>query len=84
MGSLIREVHKGLKHEGRNKVENYLKKYFYFKNMKIKVGEEIGNCIECKMYKDHVNKNVAPHGVIKTTDPEELVCLDLAEIKKWK
>ena len=51
VGSLIREVHKGLKHEGKNKVEDYLKKYFYFKNMKIKVGEEIGNCIECKMYK---------------------------------
>ena len=81
---LIRKVHEGLKHVGRNKVEEYLKNYFYFPNMRIKIGEEIGKCIECKMYKDHVNKNVAPHGQIKTTEPAELVCLDLAEMPKSK
>ena len=81
---LIRKVHEGLKHVGRNKVEEYLKNYFYFPNMRIKIGEEIGKCIECKMYKDHVNKNVAPHGQIKTTEPAKLVRLDFAEMPQSK
>ena len=81
---LIQEVHEGLKHAGRDKVMEYMRAYFHFPKMKDEITEVISKCIACRVYKDHVDKNKAPYGQIRTKDPYELVCMDLAELPKSK
>ena len=80
--NLIKEIHVGLKHMGRNKVFEYMKTYFHFKNMRDSIGDELKNCLACKMYKDKVDKNDAPHKKIYTTGPFQKLCIDLAEMPK--
>ena len=81
---LIQEIHEGLKHVGRNKILGYMKTYFHFKNMSERIGEEIKKCLECKMFKDHLDQNKAPHGQIHTTEVFQLICTDLAEMPRSK
>lgn len=81
---LIQEVHEGLKHAGRDKIQEYMRTYFHFLKMKESITEVLTRCVACKVYKDHVDKNKAPYGQIRTTDPYELVCMDLAELPKSK
>ena len=81
---LIQEIHVGLKHLGVNKIKDFMETYFYFPNMLNEIGKVLGNCLACKMYKEHNCKNMAPHKQIITSEPYELVCMDLAEFPKSK
>ena len=81
---LIQGVHEGLKHAGRDKIQEYIRTYFHFLKMKENISEVITKCVSCKVFKDHVDKNKAPYGQIRTKDPYELVCMDLAELPKSK
>ena len=52
--------------------------------MSERIGEEIKKCLECKMFKDHLDQNKAPHGQIHTTEVFQLICTDLAEMPRSK
>ena len=82
INNLISQVHEGLNHIGRNKTFEYMRTYFFFKNMRERIGDELKNCLQCKMYKTNIDRNNAPFKKIYTSEPYEKLCIDLAEMPK--
>ena len=75
---LLKQAHDELNHIGERKLEDHIRSYFFFKDIREEVSSVTGQCLLCKIGKPNNGTNKAESVTITTKEPYELVALDLA------